>query len=311
MTIVFFGTSGFAVPSLVKLSRFHDIAAAVTKPDRPRGRNLKPAPSVVKIKAQSLGIPVISIDEMTAAEALSTLKKYKKAEIFIVIAYGKILPREILSLPRLYSVGLHASLLPKYRGASPVNWAILNGEAKTGVTVFKLSGKMDAGEIVDRKEIDILDSDNAETLSEKLSNLGANLLVKALDSIAEGKASFIAQDESLATFTPKLKKEDGRIEWDRPAAEVHNKVRAFYGWPGTFSRLNGRVIKIWATEPVELPAQAGLTPGQIAAIDNDGITVACGRGALRIKELQAEGGKRMKASAYVLGNNVSVGTRFV
>ncbi len=310
MTIVFFGTSAFAVPSLVKLSKFHDIAAVVTKTDKPKGRNLKTAPSPVKIKADSLGLPVTSIDDISAAQALAELKKYK-ADLFVVVSYGKILSVDILALPGLYPIGLHASLLPQYRGASPINRALLNGEVKTGVTVFKLAGKMDAGDIIMQKDADILDSDNAETLSEKLSNLGANLLVNAVDSIAEGKAQFTKQDESGATFTPKLKKEDGRIDWNKPAAEVRDKVRAFYGWPGAFSRLNGRTIKIWAAEPADLPAQKGIAPGQIAALDSGGITVACGSGFLRIKELQPEGGKRMKAKDYVLGNKVSVGSSFV
>ena len=309
MTIVFFGTSGFAVPSLVKLSKFHDIAAVVTKPDKPKGRNLKPAPSLIKIKADSLNIPAISIDGMPAPQALAVLKKFE-ADLFVVIAYGQILPVEILSLPKRYSIGLHASLLPKYRGASPINWAILEGEEKTGVTVFKLSEKMDAGEIIMQKDSDILSSDNAETLSEKLSNLGANLLVRAVDSIEEGKAPSTGQDETLATFTSKLKKEDGRINWNKPAAEVHNKVRAFYGWPGAFSRLNGRTIKILAAEPADLPTQKGLAPGKIAALDSGGMIAACGESFLRIKELQAEGGKRMKAKDYVLGNNVSIGDSF-
>ena len=155
MNIVFFGTSGFAVPSLVKLKKFHDIAAVITKPDKPKGRDLNPLPSPVKVKAHSLGIPVISIDGMPSEEALATLKKHK-ADIFVVIAYGKILSGEILSLPRLYSIGLHASLLPKYRGASPINWAILNGESRTGITVFKLAKKMDAGDIIMQKEADVL-----------------------------------------------------------------------------------------------------------------------------------------------------------
>jgi len=310
MTIVFFGTSGFAVPSLVKLAKLHKIAAVVTRSDKPQGRDLKPLPSPVKAKAQSLGLEVISIDDMPVAAAVAALKKYK-ADIFVVVSYGKLLSSEVLSLPRFYPIGLHASLLPKYRGASPINWAILNGEGKTGASVFKLTEKMDAGEIMMKRDADILDSDNAETLSEKLSNIGANLLVTAADLIEEGKTQFVKQDESEATFTPKLKKEDGRIEWDKPAAEIHNKVRAFYGWPGAFSRLKSGVIKIWASEVSVLPVRGELMPGQIAAIDNDGIVVACGKDALRIKELQAEGGKRMKASAYVLGNKVSAGDRFV
>lgn len=310
MTILFFGTSEFAVPSLVKLVKLHKICAVVTKSDKPQGRNLKPLPSLIKAKARSFGLEVISIDDMPTAEVIAALKKYK-ADVFIVIAYGKLLSSEVLSLPRFYSIGLHASLLPKYRGASPINLAILNGEEKTGVTVFKLSEKMDAGQIIMQKDIEILGSDNAETLSEKLSNLGANLLVNAVDAIDEGKAQFIEQAETEATFTAKLKKEDGKIEWERPAAEINNKVRAFYGWPGVFSSLKGRVIKIWVTEIADLPTRGNSVPGQIAEIDNKGITVSCGDGALRIKELQAEGGKRMKASAYVLGNKVAIGDRFI
>ncbi len=310
MTILFFGTSEFAVPSLAKLAKSHKVAAVVTRPDKPQGRDLNPLPSPVKAKARSLGLEVISIDDMSPAAVLAALKKYK-SDIFIVIAYGKLLSSEVLSLPRLYSIGLHASLLPKYRGASPINWAILNGEEKAGATVFKLSEKMDAGEIIMQRDTEILRSDNTETLSEKLSNLGADLLVKAVDAIDEGKVQFIEQAETEATFTAKLKKEDGKIEWERPAADINNRVRAFYGWPGAFSRLNGRAIKVWVTEVCALPAATVSPPGQITAIDNDGIAVACGNGALRIKELQAEGGKRMTASVYVLGNKVAIGDRFV
>lgn len=310
MKIVFFGTSGFAVPSLEKLAESYKIAAVVTRSDKPQGRNLKPLPSPVKAKAQSLGLEVISVDDMPVAEAVAVLKKYK-ADIFVVVSYGRLLSSEVLSLPRLYSIGLHASLLPKYRGASPINWAILNGEEKTGVTVFKLSGKMDAGEMIMQKDAEILVSDNAETLSGKLSNLGADLLVRAVDAIDESKAQFIEQTETEVTFTAKLKKEDGKIEWKRPAAEIHNKVRAFYGWPGAFSRLNGRIIKIWTSEVTGLPAHGDSAPGRIVGIDSNGITVECGNGALRIKELQAEGGKRMAASAYVMGNKVAVGDHFL
>jgi len=310
MTILFFGTSGFAVPSLAKLAKSHNVAAVVTRSDKPQGRNLKPLPSPVKTKAQSLGLKVISIDDLPVAEAVAVLKKYK-ADIFVVVSYGKLLSFEALSLPRFYSIGLHASLLPKYRGASPINWAILNGEEKTGVTVFKLSEKMDAGEIIMRKDTEILGSDNTETLSVELSNLGADLLARAVDAIDEGKSQFIEQAETEVTFTAKLKKEDGKIKWERPAAEIHNKVRAFYGWPGAFSRLNGRVIKIWVSEVAGLPAQGNFVPGRIAGIDNNGITVECGNGALRVKELQAEGGKRMTASAYVRGNKVAIGDLFV
>lgn len=312
MNIVFFGTSGFAVPSLEKLWKHHDVVAVVTKPDKPRGRRLISVPSPVKEAAGRLKLPVVSIEGSSAAQAESLLKAHD-ADLFIVIAYGRILPLKVLSLPRLYPIGLHASLLPKYRGPSPINWAILKGERETGVTVFRLNEEMDAGDIIMQKPIDILYSDNAETLSIKLANLGANLLVKAVDAIGERMPQLIKQDSREATFTRKLRKEDGILNWEEPAVDIHNKVRGLYGWPGAFSRFGTTTIKIWKTSLVPAPGTAGESakPGEIVKIERAGISVACGKDALLIIELQAEGGKRMKAADYALGHRVSAGDRFL
>ncbi len=306
MKIVFFGTSDFAVPSLSKLTKCYEIAVVITKPDRPQGRHLLTRPSAVKAKAQELGIPVSSIEDIPVAEAIDKLKNYK-ADLFVVIAYGQILPSTILSLPKLYSIGLHASLLPKYRGASPINWAILNGEKRTGVTVFKLTGKMDAGDIIMQEEEDISESDDAHTLSVKLSELGADLLLKATEAIERKQERLSRQKEAEATFTPKLKKEDGTIDWNKGSLEIHNKVRAMFGWPGAFSYLNGRKIKILTTEIAEPAPRKPHKPGEIIKLGPRGITVFCGQGAVRVKELQAEGGKRLTAADYLLGHKVSVG----
>lgn len=310
MKIVFLGTSEFAVPSLKKIHNTHGITAIITKRDKPQGRHLVSAPSPVKAAAQELGLPVSSVEGLPADKAAEALAGYG-ADIFIVIAYGQILPAKMLSLPGMGSIGLHASLLPKYRGPSPINWAIINGETKTGVTVFRLNEKMDAGAIISQRQAEILPSDNAQTLSEKLAVMGAELLSGSVADIASGKAVFTEQDAKGATVTGKLRKEDGRIDWLQPAAAIHNRIRGLYGWPGAFSALSGRTVKIWSSV---LPGTAGAGPsgpGKIIAIDKDGITVSCGDGSVTIVELQAEGGRRMRACEYALGHNVRSGDSFV
>lgn len=311
MKIVFLGTSEFAVPSLKELHSTHGITAVITKRDKPQGRRLISAPSPVKAAAQELGLPVSSVEGLPADKAAEALAGYG-ADIFIVIAYGQILPAKVLSLTGMGSFGLHASLLPKYRGPSPINWAIINGETATGVTVFRLNEKMDAGAIVSQSRVEILPSDNAQTLSDKLAVTGAKLLSGSVADIASGKASFTEQDARSATVTGKLKKEDGRIDWSQPASVIHNRIRGLYGWPGAFSSLSGKAVRIWSSgSPSAIEASGPDSPGKITAIDKDGITVGCGEGSVTILELQAEGGRRMKASEYALGHNVRAGDSFV
>lgn len=310
MKIVFLGTSEFAVPSLKELNSTYGITAVITKRDKPQGRRLVSTPSPVKAAAQELGLPVSSVEGLSADKAAEALSGYG-ADIFIVIAYGQILPAKILSLPKMGSIGLHASLLPKYRGPSPINWAIINGETKTGATVFRLNEKMDEGEIISQCQVEILPDDNTRTLSGKLAAAGAELLSGSVGDIASGKAVFTEQDAKEATVTGKLKKEEGRIDWSRPAAAVHNRIRGLYGWPGTFSSLSGKTLKIWSSGLSGTAEAKPSGPGRITAIDKDGITVSCGEGSVTIVELQAEGGRRMKASEYALGHNVRVGDSFV
>lgn len=309
MKILFFGTSDFAVPILSKLTKCHEIAAVITKPDSPQGRHLLTRPSAVKADAQELGLPVFSLEDLPLADAVHRLKSYE-ADLFVVIAYGQILPVGILSLPKFYSIGMHASLLPKYRGASPISWALLNGEKRTGVTVFKLSERMDAGDIIMQEEMDILSSDNAQTLSVRLSQAGADLLLKAVDVIEKRSECFKRQKDETATFTRRLKKEDGLIDWERSSVEVHNKVRAMFGWPGAFSDLNGHRVKILAAEIEESQRAGDYRPGEIIKVGTDTIEVSCGQGVVKIKELQAEGGKRLAVSEYLLGHNVRAGDFF-
>jgi len=310
MKIVFLGTSEFAVPSLKELHNTHGITAVITKRDKPQGRRLISAPSPVKAAAQELGLPVSSVEGLPADKAAEALAGYG-ADIFIVIAYGQILPAKVLSLPGMGSIGLHASLLPKYRGPSPINWAIINGETTTGVTVFRLNEKMDAGAIVSQRRVEILPSDNAQTLSDKLAVAGAELLSGSVTDIASGRASFTEQDAKSATVTGKLKKEDGRIDWSLPASVIHNRIRGLYGWPGAYSVFSDKVIKICIAENLESSTKEKSSPGRIIAMDQKGIVVSCGKGAIRIIELQAEGSKRMGAFAYVQGNRIVQGSSFM
>ncbi len=309
MKILFFGTSAFSVPSLVKLNECHELLLVVTKPDKPKGRHLLSLPSPIKSKAQELNIPLFFIEKSPPERIINELRKYQ-AELFVVIAYGNILPSNIFSVPRFYSIGLHASLLPKYRGAAPINWAILNGDRQTGVTVFRLNEKMDAGDIILQKADVILDSDNAEALSLRLSEIGANLLLEAIALIEEGKGEFVKQVEDEATYAPKLKKEDGIIDWTKGAIQIHNQVRAMYNWPGAFSDLGGRAIKFWQTDVIDLQLEGHHKPGEVIKVKPNGLFVSCGKGTLWIKELQLEGGRRMSVSDYLLGHKISVGVRF-
>jgi len=310
MRIVFFGTSDFAVPSLVKLNGYHKIAAVVTKPDKPKGRRLLLRPSLIKLKAQELNIPLFLIERDYREQAIDELKGYD-ADLFVVIAYGGILPSDILSIPNLYSIGVHASLLPKYRGAAPINWAILNGEKTTGVTVFKLSEEMDTGDIILQRRVEILDSDDAGTLSLKLSEEGANLLLEAMGLIEGRKEQFIKQREEDATYAPRLRKEEGIIYWTKDATYIHNQVRAMYRWPGASSNLSGRTIKIWRASVAEPQVKGTYKPGEIIKVEQNGISVACGKGALSIKELQLAGGKQMSVSDFLQGHKISAGDFFL
>lgn len=305
MNIVFFGTSKFAVPNLKKLiASNHKVLAVVTQPDRKKGRHLKLSISPIKETALKNNIRLWQ-PELLDDNFINELKKLK-ADLFIVIAYGRILKKEVLEVPLIYSINLHASLLPKYRGAAPINWAIINGEAKTGVTIIKMNEKMDEGDIISSKEADILPEDNSFTLDEKLSEIGAKLLSETLGVIEKRKEKFIKQDSKKASYAKKLNKEDGLIDWKKSAFEIHNKVRGTLPWPGAHTIFNGKILKILETEL--LKEKIG-KPGEAVKAEGE-LIIGAGNGSLKILELQLEAGKKMDASSFMRGHDVSKGVFF-
>ena len=307
MKIVFFGTSDFAVPSLKRLSKAkHEVLLAVTQPDRKKGRHLQVAASPVKIEAQKLNIPVHQTENLLSLDSVNMLKK-AGAGLFVVVSFGQILKKEILEIPEQFSINLHASLLPKYRGAAPMNWAIINGEERTGVSVIKMNEKMDAGAVLLDQEVKILPDDTTLTLGEKLSEMGAELLLRAVNLIESGEAKVTKQDEASVSYAPKLKKEDGQINWERHAFQIHDLVRGLIPWPSAFTLWKGKTLKIWKTsiDTRDLDSQ----PGQVVLLSDEGILVKTTKANLVIKELQLEGGKKMDSSSFLRGHKIKVGDK--
>ncbi len=307
MRIVFMGTPAFAVESLRRLAESgHEIAGVFTQPDKPGNRKKLTAPPV-KEYALEKGFPVFQPESMRGAEPLELLRSLRP-ELTVVAAYGQILPEEVLRVPPLGSVNVHASLLPKYRGAAPINRAIMDGETETGVTIMHMAKKLDAGDIISVRKTDILPEDDAESLFAKLAVLGAELLCDTIPAIADGTATRTPQDDAAATYAPMLSRELSPIDWSRSAREVFNQIRALVPWPCASAMLNGSTAKVWHAE---LYGEASGTPGTLRAAKG-GIEAVCGDGqAILITELQCEGGKRMPASAWLNGKRVTPGTVLV
>lgn len=311
MKIVFFGSSGFGVPILEELAGEEDVVLVVTQPDRQKGRSLKIAPTAVKSKAGELGIKTFQHAKVNSKESIEFLKKFN-ADLFIVVSFGQILSKLVLGLPKLYCLNIHASLLPKYRGAAPINWAIANGEKETGVTIMRMNEKMDEGDIILKEILPVSEQDDAITLLEKLSRKGANLLLDAIRLIRDNEVEFTAQDHNKATYAPKLKKEDGLINWANSADEICNRIRAFAPWPGCFTSLDKKILKIWKAKPVVESNDKKSKPGAILKASKNGILVKTGKGALKIEELQLEGSRRMTAEEFIAGHkNFSCGNSFL
>lgn len=308
MKVVFFGTPEFALPSLNALiESHHQVVCVVTRPDRGRGRGRKIFPSPVKVLAAKNNLLIVQPEDITESSFIGSLKGFRP-NLFVVVAYGKILPTEILKIPSFYSINLHPSLLPKYRGPAPVNWTIISGEKETGVTIFKMDEQMDRGEILVQKKVKIEDDETAETLSVRLAKIGAVALMEAIELIEEGKAALRSQAESEATIAPVLRKEDGRIDWAKPSLEIHNFVRGMNPWPSAFTHIGGKVLKVWRTKLI--PGKAEGEPSEVVGIKKDeGILVATGNGQILITELQIEGKRRMQASQFLLGHKVRIGER--
>ena len=306
MKIVFFGSSEIAVPSLARLIESpHDILAVVTRPDRAKGRSLKPEPTPVKKKALSKHLNVYQPENLPDAPAREYLTSLSP-DLFVVVSFGEILPESILAIPELYSVNLHPSLLPKYRGAAPINWAIINGDTETGLTVIRMNEKMDAGDIMMQRKVEIRKEDTSQTLSERLSELGAVLLMDTVRFLEAGQVKFKKQNDKAATSARLLSKEDGLIDWQRSASEIHNLARGLVPWPCAYTYLEGKMLKIWKTEVVS-PGK-NPNPGSVVELHEGKVVVACGKNLLAITELQLEGKKKMDAASFLRGYKLEVGT---
>ncbi len=304
MRIVFMGTPEFAVPSLKALAGSgEEVIAVVAQPDRPQGRGLKLSPPPTKVFAEELGIPVLQPERIRTEEFLKELRELGP-DVIVVAAYGKILPKPVLELPPFGCINVHASMLPRYRGAAPVNWAIARGEKVTGVTIMRMDEGMDTGDILLTREVPIDDEDTGETLARKLSLAGAELLLTALGNLKRGELRPRKQDDSLATYAPMLKKEDGRIDWNKPAREIRDLIRGMLPWPGAFTYLDGKLLKIYRAAVSEGDGKEG----EVITASQGVLRVAAGEGALDILELQMEGGKRLSSRDFLSGRKIEPGT---
>jgi len=308
MKLVFMGTPDFAVPSLDKLFQSsHQVVAVVTGPDKPVGRGQKLRPTPVKKLALSYGVPIFTPDKLSAPDFITELNKIQ-ADLFVVVAF-KILPVSVFTIPPLGTINLHASLLPKYRGAAPINWAIINGERETGVTTFFIEEKVDTGGWILQQKIAIGEEETAGELHDKLSLIGANVLVETVDLIAQGRAKKSKQSGEV-TKAPKITRSFCRIDWGKDAQSIFNLIRGLSPYPRAFSTLKGKEIKILRSKVVAVDSITNQTPGSVVAVEKDRLIVNTGRGRLAITELQPENKRQMSTAEYLLGHKVSVGDRF-
>ncbi|HUJ93708.1 MAG TPA: methionyl-tRNA formyltransferase [Terriglobales bacterium] len=298
LSTVFCGTPGFAVLSLERLVQAGmAVRLVVTQPDRPKGRGMEPAASPVKRKAVELGLPVVQPEKIKANEEFHAQLKAIRPDAIIVVGYGRIIPQWMIDLPRLGNINVHASLLPKYRGAAPIQWAIANGETVTGVTTMRIDAGLDTGDILMQTDVPIGPEDTSETLGPRLATTGADLLIETLQGLQAGTVQPREQDHAKATLAPVLTKEAGRIDFRWPATKICNRLRGFQPWPGEFTTFRGRNLNIWRAKPV----LRSLPPGELL-VEAGNLLVGCGEdSALDLAELQPEGKKRMLAADFING----------
>ncbi len=295
MKIIFMGTPDFAVPSLKKLFESkHKVAAVVTTPDKERGRGQKVSFTPVKEFALANKVPVLQPDKLKDENFINELKKYD-ADLFVIVAF-RILPKEVFTIPVKGSFNLHGSLLPKYRGAAPIQWALIKGEKETGLTTFALAEKVDTGNIYYQGKIEIKDEDNFGTLHDKMRELGAEVVLKTVEMIESGNFTLKEQDSSLASPAPKITKEIQQINWNKPAVEIHNLIRGLSPYPGAFFYHTNKLIKIYSSKL----SNEKLNPGEIKQTKTE-LYVGCGEGSLKILELQQEGKRRMHTEGFLRG----------
>jgi len=306
--IVYMGTPDFAVPTLEALHHSrHTLAAVVTQPDRPKGRGRKLTPPPTKQVAQKFGYPVIQPESVKTDTFFEEMRKLDP-DLFVVVAMGQILPKRLLELPRLGAINVHASLLPRLRGSAPIQWAIINGDAESGVTTMQMDVGMDTGDMLLKATTPISDTDTAQSLHDRLAPLGADLLIETLDQLAAGTITPKPQSAEAATLAPMLSKKDGRIDWQRSAVEIDRLVRGMTPWPGAYTFCGERRLRLYRTHP--LPLEATAAPGTIVQGFADELSVATGDGVLSVLEIQGASGKRLAIKDFLCGCNLCPGNVF-
>lgn len=302
--VVFMGTPEFAVPSLQRLIQTQNVVGVVTQPDRPAGRGRQLRPSPVKTAAEKAGIQVYQPKSLRSAESIAPLETWRP-EVIVVAAFGQILRPHVLNLPLFGCINVHASLLPRWRGASPIQHAIMAGDETTGITLMRMDEGLDTGPIFQQESLPIYDDDTAAALHDRLAELGADLLGRCLDDIVSGKVQETAQDDALVTYAPLIKKDDGRLDWQRPSLELGRHVRAMTPWPGAFSTWQDQNIKILACRPTS-ETKSSAQPGQVFS-RSDAVLVQAGDGALRLDKLQLAGKKALSAIDFIHGQPDFIG----
>jgi methionyl-tRNA formyltransferase len=305
---LFFGTPAFSVPCLDALKSVAEVVGVVCQPDKPVGRGLTLTAPPVKVRAEELGLPVVQPTKLKTGEFADWVRA-QNVDVALVVAYGRILPQAVLDGPRLGCVNVHASILPKYRGAAPITWAVVRGETETGVTLMKMDAGMDTGDMLEIFTTSIGENETAGELSERLSAIGATAVREGLPKFVAGRYVPQKQDDARMTLAPMLSKEDGRVDFTKPARAVHDHVRGMNPWPGAHTTLAGKLVKVLETRRGDL-SRSGATPGDVLLADKSRVLVACGEGSVELVRVQLEGKKAMRATDWVLGRGVKEGDRF-
>lgn len=320
MRIVYMGTPEFAAVALDAIVKEHEVVAVITQPDKPQGRNRKLVPTPVKVKAQAYDIPVYQPVKIREEESVQMIRDYNP-DVIVVAAYGQILPESILNIPKYGCINIHASLLPKYRGAAPIERAIIDGEVMTGVTTMYMAKGLDTGDMIEKAEVPITGEDTGASLHDKLAEAGAALILTTLAKLEAGTVTRTKQDDAQSCYAAMLTKELGRMDFTRPAVELERLIRGLNPWPCAYTTIDGKNVKLYKAEVINLDAQMRQTlqekseqtltfiPGEIVEVAKKYFVIACGEGALRVRNLQPEGKKAMDTSAYLNGNPLKPGMR--
>lgn len=308
MRVIFMGTPDFAVGTLEEIIRAgHEVCLVVTQPDKPKGRGKAMQFPPVKECALAHGLEVFQPDKIRESANVEYLRSFD-ADIMIVVAFGQIMPKSILDMPKYGCVNVHASLLPKYRGAAPIQWAVINGDEVTGVTTMRMDEGIDTGDMIAKRQVRLAEDETGGSLFDKLAEVGAKLCVETMEMLEKGTAEFTPQDSEAATHTSMIRKELGEIDWKKPAVEIERLIRGLNPWPSAFTHLNGKTFKIWQAQVEEGTSER--KPGQVCEITKNELKIQTGDGILVLKEVQLEGKKRMDAGSFLRGVTIEEGTTF-